>query len=328
MKILRFAILFALFSMTIFAQSNYEKVQQTAEMFVAAYNGKDYARIEKEFNAEMSRAITSDKFKVFIDDTYSEFGKIVKLGTAKFVDSTAAVAAAFPVEFERGKLDLFIALDAQGKIGGLRLAPPEVPKPKNTKRNQTKLALPFRGEWFVVWGGDTTEQNQHQDAPNQRFALDILRVGADGKTHRTDGKTNEDYYAFGQEIIAPADGVATYVVDGVADNIPGERNRMFVPGNLVVIKHADGEYSLFAHFKQNSIRVKVGDKVAKGEIVGLCGNTGNSSEPHLHYQFQEAPFFADEASMKVFFSRTNSRRQGKSELKIDYSPIKGDIVSN
>ena len=325
MKILKLAILFALFSLTVMAQSNQEKVQRAAEMVMTAYNAKDYGRIEKEFNAQMSEAITTDKLKEFLDDTHAGLGKIVKLGTPNFVAPTVAT---FPAEFERGKMELLVALDAEGKIGGLRIAPPQPQKTKNTSRNQTKLALPFKGEWFVFWGGETVKQNYHQDAPNQRFAFDILKIGADGKSHKGDGKTNEDYYAFGQEILAPADGVATYVVDGVQDNVPGEMNRMFVPGNLVIIKHAEGEYSLFAHFKQNSIRIKVGDKITKGQTIGLCGNSGNSSEAHLHYQFQNTPFFADEASMKVFFEKLNVKREGKSELKIDYSPVKGDFVSN
>jgi hypothetical protein len=325
MKVLKLAILFALFSLTVMAQSNQEKVQRAAEMVMTAYNAKDYGRIEKEFNAQMSAAITTDKLKEFLDDTSTGLGKIVKLGTPNFVAPTVAT---FPAEFERGKMELLVALDAEGKIGGLRIAPPQPQKTKNTSRNQTKLALPFKGEWLVFWGGETVQQNYHQDAPNQRFAFDTLKIGADGKTHKGDGKTNEDYYAFGQEIIAPADGVATYVVDGVQDNVPGEMNRMFVPGNLVVIKHAEGEYSLFAHFKQNSIRIKVGDKITKGQTIGLCGNSGNSSEAHLHYQFQNTPFFADEASMKVFFEKLNVKRDGKSELKTDYSPVKGDVVSN
>ncbi len=322
---MKLAFLFAFFSLTIMAQSSQEKVQKTAELVMTAYNAKDYGRIEKEFNAQMSAAITTDKLKEFLDDTHAGLGKIVKLGTPNVV---APMAAAFPAEFERGKMDLFVTLDAQGKIGGLLIAPPQPIKPKNTSRNQTKLALPFKGEWFVFWGGETVQQNYHQDAPNQRFAFDILKVGADGKSHKGDGKRNEDYYAFGQEIVAPADGVATYVVDGVQDNVPGEMNRMFVPGNLVVIKHAEGEYSLFAHFKQNSIRIKVGDKVAKRQIIGLCGNSGNSSEAHLHYQFQNTPFFADEGRMKVFFEKLTVRREGKTESKTDYSPVKGDFLSN
>jgi murein DD-endopeptidase MepM/ murein hydrolase activator NlpD len=103
---------------------------------------------------------------------------------------------------------------------------------------------------------------------------------------------------------------------------------MFVPGNLIIIKHAEGEYSLLAHFKQNSIRVKIGDKVTKGQTIGLCGNSGNSSEPHLHFQVQNTPFFEDEASMKTFFESLVVRRPGKSEVYDNYSPEKGDIVSN
>ena len=325
MKILKLAILFASFSLTVFAQSNQEKVQQTAEMIVTAYNAKDSARIEKEFNAQMSQAISTDKLKEFLDQTHAGLGMIVKLGTPNFL---APTVAAFPAEFERGKMQLLVALDSQGKISELLISPPQTPKPKNTKRNQTKLTLPFKGEWFVFWGGDTPSENYHQDAPNQRFAFDIVKVGADGKSHKGDGKKNEDYYAFSQEIIATADGVATYVVDGVQDNIPGEMNRIFVPGNLVIIKHAEGEYSLFAHFKQNSIRVKVGDKITKGQTLGLCGNSGNSSQAHLHYQLQDAPFFADEARMKVFFEKLNVKRAGKAESKNDYSPVKGDFISN
>lgn len=325
MKKMMFCLIIGLlFAITAFGQTPSEKVQKMAELFVSAYNAKDYAQIERQFNAQMRAAITTDKLKEFFDNLHADSGKIVKLGSPNF---SAPTAANFPADFERGKWVLLVALDAEGKISGFRVTPPLSDKPKNTSRNQTKLILPFKGEWFVVWGGDTPEQNQHQDAPNQRFAFDILKTDTEGKTHKGNGSKNEDYYAFGQEIIAPADGVVTYVVDGVHNNQPGEMNRMFVPGNLVIIKHADNEYSLFAHFKQNSIRVKVGDKVKRGQVIGLCGNSGNSSEPHLHFQVQNTPFFEDEGSMKVFFEKVTVKRDGKIETKTDYSPVKGDIVS-
>ena len=325
MKIFLITGLFLALSTVVFGQNAQDKVRRTAEMVVAAYNSKDYARIEKEFNAQMSAAVPSAQLKGFLDETRVGLGKIMKLGAPNFVAPTAAV---FPTEFERGKLDLLVAVDADGKIAGLRLTPTQAPKPKNTSRNQTKLGLPFKGEWFVFWGGDSPTQNYHQDAPNQRFAFDILKFDASGKSHKGDGRKNEDYYAFGQEIIAPADGVVTYVVDGIHDNVPGEMNRMFVPGNTVIIKHADGEYSLFAHFKQNSVRVKVGDSVKKGQLLGLCGNSGNSSEAHLHFQVQNTPFFSDEASMKVFFEKVTVKTGDKIETKSDYSPVKGEIISN
>ena len=325
MKLLLILSLLTLSSVFVFGQTSQDKVRQTAEMVVAAYNSKDYARMEKEFNAQMSAAVPSVQLKAFLDGQHDNFGKIIKLGAPNFVSSSAAV---FPAEFERGKMDLLVAVDVDGKIAGLRMSPPPTPKPKNTSRNQTKMALPLKGEWFVFWGGDTATQNYHQDAPNQRFAFDIVKFDANGKSHKGDGRKNEDYYAFGQEIVASADGVVSYVVDGIHDNVPGEMNRMFVPGNVVIIKHADGEYSLFAHFKQNSIRVKLGDKVTKGQTLGLCGNSGNSSEAHLHFQVQNTPFFSDEASMKVFFEKVTVKSGGKTETKTDYSPVKGEIVSN
>lgn len=325
-QVFTFIFLFVL-ATTISAQTDKsDAVRRTAELFVAAYNLNDSARVEKEFNFQMRAAITSEQFAQFMSGTASEYGKIVKLESPQFLDSTTAI---FPATFERGKLDLLLALDGDGRIAGLRLTPTKTAQlQRPITRNQTKLGLPFKGEWLIFWGGDTPEQNQHQNAPNQRFAFDIIKLNEKGNSHRGKGLQNEDYYAFGQEITAPADGIVTDVINGVRDNVPGEKNEMFVPGNTIVIKHADAEYSLFAHLKLDSVRVKVGDRITKGQVIGLCGNSGNSSEPHLHYQLQKTPLFSDEGSIKVFFDRINVRRDGKSEIKVDYSAIKGDIVSS
>ena len=324
-KYLFFICLTAFLTVAVFAQSDNADLQKTADLLVSAYNAKNYAQIEEQFNAQMKTAVSVDQLKSFLDSVHKDFGKITTLGKLQINSPRSAI---FPADFERGKMDLFIALDSEGKIAGFRISPPKPDRPANISRNKIKMNLPFKGEWFVFWGGDTVSQNYHQDAPNQRFAFDIVKVDESGKTHKGDGRKNEDYYAFGQEIIAPADGVIAYVVDGIHDNIPGEMNKMYVPGNLVVIKHVDGEYSLFAHFKQNSIRVKVGDKVTKVQTLGLCGNSGNSSEAHLHFQVQTAPFFESEASIKTFFEKITVKRGGKTESKTDYSPVKGDIMQN
>lgn len=324
-KLVCTSIMTGLLTGIVFSQPAKQDVQKAAEGFVEAYNGKRYAEIEQQFNAQMKAAISGDKLKEFLDGAHQQFGKIVSIGEPR---SVAPAAAIFPANFERGKLDLQVALDGEGKVAALRLSPPSPEKPKTASRNKTKLMLPFRDDWFIFWGGDTVEKNYHQNAPTQRFAFDIVKIDSGGQTHKGDGTKNEDYYAFGQELLAPAAGVVTYVVDDVHDNKPGEMNRMYVPGNLVIIKHAENEYSLLAHFKQNSIRVKVGDQVKQSQVIGLCGNSGNSSEPHLHVQVQSTPFFQDEASMKVFFESVVVKRSGKSEVFDGYSPEKGDIVSN
>ncbi len=192
------------------------------------------------------------------------------------------------------------------------------------QRNTTKLALPFHGSWFVVWGGDTKELNYHVQNRAQKNAFDIIQVDSSGKSYRTDGKTNEDYYAFGKEIIAPCNGKVVQVVNGVKDNIPGEMNTYDVGGNTVIIKTANDEYLVFCHFKHNSIVVKEGQDVRQGELLGLCGNTGNSSEPHLHFHIENVENMNIATGIKCFFDQIMVNGQ----LKKDYSPIQNDHIEN
>ena len=81
------------------------------------------------------------------------------------------------------------------------------------------------------------------------------------------------------------------VAESVDDNVPGSMNPAVPAGNHLVIDHGNGEYSLLAHFRKGTVAVKTGDKVEPGQLVGRCGNSGNSSEPHLHYHLQNAPRF-------------------------------------
>ena len=184
----------------------------------------------------------------------------------------------------------------------------------------------FDGEWLVFWGGDTRELNRHHDVPNQKFAFDFLIADSSGKTYTGEGNKNEDYFAFGQEIRSPADGIATDVITGVRDNVPGSMNPYSTLGNAVLIKHREHEVSVLAHFKQGSIRIEPGDKVKKGQVLGLCGNSGNSSEPHLHYHLQNTPIIQDGTGIKCFFENiiVTGNRKGKSLDR--YSPVQGDII--
>jgi murein DD-endopeptidase MepM/ murein hydrolase activator NlpD len=145
-----------------------------------------------------------------------------------------------------------------------------------------------------------------------------------GRSYKTNGKTNEDYYAFGKELIAPCNGEVVLVVDGVKDNVPGTLNPVYVPGNTVIIKTAKNEFLLFAHFKQHSILVKEGQTVKQGQRLGLCGNSGNSSEPHLHFHIQNTEDMNAATGIKCYFEKILVNGQ----VKTDYSPIQKDKVSN
>jgi hypothetical protein len=151
-------------------------------------------------------------------------------------------------------------------------------------QTKTPLRLPFDGAWFVVWGGRTLAQNRHASSPDQRFAYDI--VVQKGTTHQGDGTTNEQYYAFGQPILAAGAGTVRMAADGVPDNVPGKVDEVHPAGNHVIIDHGNGEFSFYAHLKMGTVRIKPGQHVEQGEILGLCGNSGRSTEPHLHFHLQ------------------------------------------
>jgi murein DD-endopeptidase MepM/ murein hydrolase activator NlpD len=158
----------------------------------------------------------------------------------------------------------------------------------------------------------------------QKNAFDFVITNLQGKSYENDGKTNEDFYAFGKNIIAPCDGEIVLVVDGIKDNKPGIPNPVYVPGNSIIIKTLNDEYLFFAHFKQYSIKLKQGQKVKQGEVLGLCGNTGNSTEPHIHFHIQNVENINKATGAKSYFE--NILVNG--ELKKEYSPVKTEKVKN
>jgi peptidase M23-like protein len=229
------------------------------------------------------------------------------------------------VHAEKHDYRLRLGIDDKGLIEGLLVASAPEPDPP-VARSNVPLGLPFHGEWLVVWGGDRSEVNEHVDAPSQRRAADLVMAGPDGKTYRTDGKTNKDYLAYGQEVLAVADGTVAIVVDGVPENEPAEMNEMVLPGNYLVVRHTGTLHSLYAHLQPASIRVKSGAKVKRGQVLGLCGNSGNSSEPHLHFQLQDGPAIERSWGVEAVFADAKVTRAGRAETMHDYTFLKDDRV--
>jgi len=299
-----------------------ERFQKVATRMVKAINEQDYAGVGQDFAQTMADFFPFEKQEPFFKDLSAQYGKIKTLEDPRLVPPDQAV---FVAQCEGGKLDITVWLNADDKISGLLFLPhkPELPVPE---RNQTKLSLPLKGGWLVVWGGDTKELNQHHDVPNQRFAFDFLGVDEQGKTRKGQAHANEDYFAYGREILAPADGTVTDVITGVRDNVPGSMNPYSALGNAVSIQHRENEVSVLAHLKLGSIKVKVGDKVKAGQLIGLCGNSGNSSEPHLHYHLQNTPIIQDATGIKCYFQKVILLQDGKSQTRTEYSPVKGEII--
>lgn len=182
---------------------------------------------------------------------------------------------------------LFWIWDSAGTILGLLVRPTPDPAPSKyaERSTRTPLRLPFAGSAYVAWGGRSAHQNYHIEFSDQRFAYDFFLL-EDGRVHGGDGSRNEDYACFGREVLAPAAGRVRAVMDTVPDNSPGRMNRRVPPGNHVIIGHGHGEFSVLAHLRQGTVRVRPGQRVDVGQPLGTCGNSGNSSAPHLHYHLQ------------------------------------------
>ena len=170
---------------------------------------------------------------------------------------------------------------------------------------------PVNGRWFVVASGDVSQH--HRWVVSSEYALDITRMNADMRTYTGDGTHFSDYITFRQPIVAVADGVVVATRNDREENEatlrqPGEAFDAYmqrvvetqqatimqggfdaVAGNYVLIRHASGEHSLYAHLHQGSVRVNVGDTVTAGAQIAEAGSSGNSTEPHLHFQLIDGP---------------------------------------
>lgn len=148
------------------------------------------------------------------------------------------------------------------------------------------IHLPFYGEWTVSQAHDGALT--HKD--DWRYALDFVVADDDLKTYRLPGQQLSDYYCYQLPVLAPADGEVVTIEEGIGDNAIGDVDLQHNWGNTIIIKHAEQLYSKLSHLKKESFKVKTGDRVRKGDVLALCGSSGRSPEPHLHFQLQAVPY--------------------------------------
>lgn len=186
-----------------------------------------------------------------------------------------------------------------------------------------RFSLPFMGEWMVTQGydGNITHKGDWSKA------LDFMLLDDEMKTYSGTGANLPDFYCFGKPVLAPADGIIEAIVDSVPDNPVGKVNMEQNWGNTIVIAHAGGLFTKLSHLRFQSIRVKKGDAVKKGDLLAQCGNSGRSPEPHLHFQVQAWP---DIASRTIAYpiSYFNERNKNGTQSKSFSVPEEGSFVSN
>lgn len=179
------------------------------------------------------------------------------------------------------------------------------------------IAPPLRGgDWLAANGPSNTSVHRRAllvvnggARIAQRLAIDWIKLGPGGRLAHDDPARNENWFAYGEEVLSVADGTVIATRDGIPDNVPLSEKRA-VPialdtlgGNMVVVDIGNGHYATYAHLVPKSVRVSVGAKVRRGQALGLLGNSGNSDAPHLHFHITDGPSaFAAEGFPFIFES--------------------------
>jgi hypothetical protein len=164
------------------------------------------------------------------------------------------------------------------------------------------IAPPLRGPGWLIGNGCCAEINPHRGAViaingslyvPERFAIDFVQLDRENRLFTGPADKLSSYAYFGVPVYAVADGTVVAVEDGAPEETPGVlplgKKLATLPGNHVVMDIGNGHFALYAHLQLGSMRVKAGDRVRRGDVLGRLGNTGNTSNPHLHFHVMDRP---------------------------------------
>jgi hypothetical protein len=193
-----------------------------------------------------------------------------------------------------------------------------------------KYIFPLKGNFHMA--NLAANILHHRNASSQEFAFDVIGANAGGAESFTDSSIPNpaklsDFAIWGRDVLAVGDGTVVDVADRFPEermsdpakvNTPGYTHSLLLElvdrigpanslaGNYITIDHGNGEFGMYCHLKEGSLRVRTGQRVAKGEVIAQVGNTGNSSEPHLHFQLMDSKDFFTANGLPVMFENIPS----------------------
>lgn len=265
----------------------------------------EFDAVHERATAEMQPYLTPDQLQSLME-SLNDVAPIGEQLDYRVIIMAATPAFVATYAWNDGELIIAVIFNIAAEISGMQIHPIEaLPEdPAAGYESGVTFRLPFDGLWYTAWGGLDVLHNYHVDYPPQRHAYDFV-VWRDGATCGGDCLANTDYYAYGQPVLAPAAGEVIAVANDLPESLPQVETDEANPlGNHVVIRVAADEYLFIAHMQPNSITVEVGDTVIAGQPIGLTGNSGNTSEPHIHIHLQDTPelFVMDDAGEIVGFA--------------------------
>jgi len=178
---------------------------------------------------------------------------------------------------------------------------------------------------FVVLGGRATQDGRH--------AIDWKRMPNGASLSGPEGEI-ASYYSNGQRVLAVANGTVVKLKDGIADNAPGhvgaealKLSLETIAGNTIVLDLGHGQYAHYMHLQPGSLRVKVGQRVRRGQLIALVGNSGSSFEPHLHFEVTSSPATLDGEGLPYLLDEYEAVIDGVAQRRHRELPTKGTIVN-
>lgn len=215
---------------------------------------------------------------------------------------------------------------------------------------KTDLILPIKDRVLIYDGHDFYSHHRRIDLINpilktigitanpSRYGYDFCVVNKDGDLFKGDKKINENWYGYGVPVYAPGAGKIVELVNTTSDNIIGERefdfnlvfeNPKIMAGNYIIIDHLNGEYSMLAHLKEGTFKVKEGDMIKQGQILGEMGFSGSTGWwVHLHYELRNGKDMWTNEGIPSYFSNFN-KIYGDKIIKIKKGQVDtGDILES
>jgi hypothetical protein len=215
-----------------------------------------------------------------------------------------------------------------------------------------EVSLPFTGRWLTENSPARRVPSHGTDMFGGAYAIDFVAVDDEHRTAPTSSwrtflatEPPEIFHAFGRPVLAPASGMVVHVHDGEPDHEARRSQLALVPyaltqgkrlsegvgaiaGNYVVMELDGGAALALAHFKRGSIRVSEGDRVTEGEHIGDCGNSGNSTQPHVHMQAMDSTDLDVARGVPMVFRRFREwpapDREGR--VRVDAIPDEGSVI--
>lgn len=213
--------------------------------------------------------------------------------------------------------------------------------PAVTVRRPRPLVLgpPLRGPGWIAWNGPSNKSIHRRyafpfaagrTAICERFGIDFIQLGEQGMAVHDDRSKNENWYGYGAEVLAVADAIVSDVQDGIPENVPLQPERpvkinlQSSGGNSVTLDLGNGRFAFFAHLQPGKIRVKTGEKVRRGQVLGYIGNSGNSTNPHLHFHVSDGRKIYEGEGLPFVFDTFYF--QGEADLRPAIAEGRGEVT--